>query len=248
MKNYSRYSSSSKFKPRSVRRMEKNSKRNLVITGLVGVLVLFFLITWGLPAIIGGLSVFNVFKPKEEVKSVLEDPAIAPPVLNIPYEATNSAEIRISGYATADSKVEIYIDDELKTVAETSLDGDFKTDPIELSMGTNNIYGKTVESEDRKSLASKTIRVIYNNEKPKLEISEPGDGTKIKGGDKKVKVSGNTNPDSFVTVNGFAVIVNNEGNFTTSISINDGENKILVVATNPVGNSTQAERTITYDP
>lgn len=204
--------------------------------------------TWGLPALIGGLSFFNKFKPSTKVNSVSEETVIAPPVLNIPFDATNSATIKISGYSTPKYKVEIYIDNELKNETTAGENGSFQSDAIPLSLGTNNIYGLTVNEDGKKSLPSKTIKLLYSSEKPKLELSEPADGQQIQGGDKKVSVSGKTDATSSLAINGNTVIINGDGNFSKTVDINEGDNVITVVATNLVGNTSQVERRVTYLP
>lgn len=243
-------SASYKYKPRSVRRLEKKNKRNLLIsTGLI-LLGIYFLLTWGLPAFIGSLTVFNKFKPENNQinKPISEDPAIAPPVLNIPYEATNTATIKVNGYASADNQVEIYVDGDKKDTTTTKSDGSFTSGDIPLVLGTNNIYGKTVNSDNKTSLPSKTIQLIYNNEKPTLDVSQPTDNQQIQGGDKKITVSGKTDSENNITVNGNLVIVSSEGNFSTNVSINEGENTITITATNSVGNTTTITKKVTYTP
>lgn len=247
---------STNYKPRSVRRLEKRNKKNFLITIIGSLALLYFLLTWGLPLIVGSLTVLNRFKPNSDpAKSVSEDPAIAPPVLNIPYEATNTATIRISGYTTGNSQVEIYVDGELKDTSPTQEDGNFLSGDIPLVLGTNNIYGKTINPDNKSSLPSKTIKLIYSNQKPELEVTEPIDNYQVKGSNeqsssanKKVRVSGKTDPENNVTVNGILVIVNNQGNFTNEIPLNDGDNIINIVATNSVGNTTTISRKVTYTP
>lgn len=172
--------------------------------------------------------------------------AIAPPVLNIPFDATNSASITISGYATPNSKVEIYFDDNLQSTVNTQDDGSFISDPLTLNEGTNNIYGDTVSSSRVKSLPSKTIQLIYNNQQPSLSVDQPQDGTTIASGVNKITVSGSTDPNNNVTVNGITVIVGNDGSFSTSVSLNGGDNNITIVATNSFNNTTRVKRKVTY--
>lgn len=241
--NYSR----SSFKPRSLRRYESKAKNKLLSTIVIGgILVLIFLF-WGLPTLIGGLSFINKLKDSPKIVTE-EDAAIAPPVLNIPYEATNTAAIRINGFTTPNSDVEIYIDDKLKTTTRSGTDGRFTTDEITLLFGTNNIYGKTVNEGGKKSLDSKTIRLVYSNEKPKLEISSPTDNQEIKGGDKKIVVAGKTDPLNSINVNGTTAIVNTEGNFNMTLNINEGDNFIKIVAADNFGNTNQIERKVIYTP
>ena len=238
-----------KYKPRSVRKLERKAKKGLITTIVISIVLIFVLLNWGIPALIGSLSVFNKFKtnPPKQVNTE-GNAAIAPPVLSIPYEATNTAKINISGYSQPNSKVEIYIDDELQDTVLVTGDGSFTSYDIELRLGTNNIYGKTINDQDKKSLSSKNIKILFSDEKPLLEISEPEDNKEIKGGDKKVRVSGRSAFENSVTVNGSTVIVNSEGNFTTEIPINEGDNIITIMATDQYGNSENAERKVKYSP
>lgn len=249
MKRYQpRYSSRSK--PLSVRRWEKRGKRRFLFTILLGIFLFYALFSWILPTLVGGLSVINRFKATPPIQASIADNAtLAPPILNIPYEATNTATISVRGYATALSSVEIYIDEELKTTTKANGDGSFFTGQVLLNLGTNNISGKAIDEKGNKSLPSKPIRITYENEKPALELKEPQDNATIKG-EKKVLVSGSTDANKGITVsaNGIRLIVNSEGQFSQLIDISDGDNNIVIVATDTAGNSTQITRKVTLEP
>ncbi len=148
----------SSYKPRSLRTRERKVKRNIIVSFILGIVLLYLVIFWVLPALLGGISFINKFKGKPKPDTI-EDSAIAPPVLNIPFESTSSARMRISGYASTDSEVEIYIDDSLKTTAKTEFDGRFNSDFVELSLGTNNIYGQTVVK--KKEFAFKSNQAYF---------------------------------------------------------------------------------------
>lgn len=233
----------------SERRAGKKGGQKLFITIIIVVILGYFSVTWLIPTLIGGLSFLTKSQDNKTI-SQTEAVVVTPPVLNIPFESTNSASIQIKGYSFPDSNVEIYIDDELKTTVKSSTDGGFSSGDISLNIGTNNIYGKTVDSKGNKSLSSKTIQITYYNEKPKLEIKEPEDNKTITGGDKKVTVSGSTDADRGMTIsiNGTRVIVNSDGNFQKTISLNDGDNEIVILATDTAGNTTQLTRKVTYNP
>ena len=249
MKRYqSRYSSRSK--PLSVRRLEKKGKRKFIFTILLGFFLLYALLTWILPTLVGGLSVINKFKDAPKAtSSIANNATLAPPILSIPYEATNTATISVKGYAAASSTVEIYIDVELKTDTKAGGDGSFSTSPISLNIGTNNISGKTVDEKGNKSPSSKPIRIIFTSDKPDLEISSPSDNQTVSG-DKKVTVSGTTNADKGinVTAGNTRLIVNSDGTFSQSIDISEGENNIVITALDQAGNTTQITRKVIYQP
>lgn len=236
----------SRFKPRSIRRLERKTKRNTFWTLIISAVLVYALIAWVIPFFIGGLTFLDKFKPQTKPETI--DQAITPPILNIPFESTNSATLNLTGFASSDSEVEIYVDDQLKDTVKTDSTGNFIAENIELNLGTNNITGKTVNSDGKKSLPSKNIRLFYSDEKPKLEILEPADNTDLKGGDKKVRVSGKTDPENNVSVNGSSVIVRNDGTFSTEVNLNDGDNKIGITVSNGVGNQTQEERLVKFTP
>lgn len=241
-----RYNSS--FKPRSLKRLENKSRNRLILSIILIIGIGYFIISWGLPVLIGSLSFLNKYKPQQEVVESIEDTAIAPPVLNIPFEATSSPTIKILGYSQPNSKVEIYFDDELKSTVETGSEGNFTTEEIELALGTNNIYGKTVNEKGNKSLPSKNIKLIFNNEKPILDNIEPQDNHQIKGGDRKVRVSGKTDPNNSVTINGLTVILNGDGSFVKEMPLNDGENTITIIASSQTGSTAEIQRKVIYSP
>lgn len=236
------------YQPRSVKKTEKRLRRNLILTILVIFSITYAAFTWGIPALIGSLSVFNKLKPETKKEKITENSAIAPPVLSIPFEATNSAHLPISGYASSNSEIEIFLDEQSVSKIKTEGDGGFKTDPIILSLGTNNITAVTINEKGEKSFPSKNIRLIFSNEKPKIEVSEPADGKVVQGGDKKTTISGKTDPTNSVTVNGSTVIVNSDGQFQTTVELSDGDNIVIVIATNNVGNTTQIQKKVTYIP
>lgn len=239
-------SSSGNYTPRSMRRIEKNAKKHLIWI-ILGIIVFGYLtVAYIFPFLVGGLTYFNRYKDVEQVENVVEDTAVAPPVLNIPFEATNTATISIKGYATSDAKVELYVGNDLKDTVGAKGDGSFEAD-LPMSEGVNAIYGKTI-LDNKSSLPSKAIRVEFSDQKPKLEVQEPTDNQEVKGGDKKIKVSGLTDPDNNITINGAYVIVNSEGKFSSDISINEGDNKITIQALNSYGSNTTIEKMVKYTP
>lgn len=199
---------------------------------------------------IGSISYFNRFKPQPKVQvPVAGNATLAPPVFNIPFEATNTATINIKGYALPNTTVEIYLDEELRETTKTSNTGEFSFDNILLLPGTNNIHGKTVDEKGGKSFSSKPIPIILDTEKIKLSVQEPQDNQTVSG-DKKVSVQGNISDErnAVVTVNGIRAIVDSQGNFSQVLELRDGDNEIVVVAYDEAGNTAQITRKVTYQP
>lgn len=233
---------------RATRRLARRSRRNFLITIIGVILLAYFTLTWVLPYFIGSVSfVQNIIKPpQKKVVQTTNSSFLAPPVLNISYEATNSAQIDIRGYGTPGSKVKLYMDDDSKQTIDVSSDGSFNFENVTLSLGTNNIYGKALDDQDKESLPSKTIQLMYINGKPSLDLNEPEDGKKIQGGDKKVKVSGKTDPKVKIFINDTQVIVDKDGNFSADQPLNDGDNTISIKAVDIASNTTEEQRRVNY--
>lgn len=235
---------------RSIKRLSNKSKRNFFVTLFIVGLLLYSTITWVLPFFINSVGVVKntIQPPQKTVTQSSNTSPLAPPVLNIPYQATNSAQVNIKGYGIPNTKVRLYLDDQNKETVQVTENGSFTFNNIELSLGTNNIYGTTVDEEDKESLPSKTIRLIFDNEKPSLTISEPNDGKVIQGGDKKVKVLGKTDPNINVFVNDTQAIVDKDGNFTVDQSLNDGDNIISIKAADEAANTIEVQRKVIFQP
>lgn len=233
---------------RSARKLARKSKRNFIITLAVIIFLMYAILNWVLPYFIGTVGVVeNIIKPPKVVPiQAPQNALLAPPVLSIPYEATNSAQIDIQGFGNPSSRVKLYIDDQPIQTVDVANDGSFTFENVNLNLGTNNIYGTSLDEQGKESLPSKTITLTYDNEKPPLNINSPDDNTIIQGGDKKVTVSGNTNPGVSIFVNGNQVVIGKDGNFSTDISINEGDNSISIKAVDAASNSTEIQRRVTY--
>jgi len=231
---------------RQARKFARKSRRNFIISLFLIGLLGYLSFAWILPTLINGIGlVKNNFSPSKKVVSDTSyNSSLAPPVLNIPYEATNTAQINIRGYGAPNSKMAIFLDDDKKDSVEVTDDGTFELKNIQLGLGINNIYGKSIDDKNQESLPSKTFKIIYDNEAPPLNISEPEDGKIIQGGDKRVKISGNTEVNTQVFINDSQVIVDKNGNFSSEQTLNEGDNNFNIKAVDSVSNFTEAVRRV----
>ena len=236
------------YRTHSAKRLVRQTRYNLLASIIIAVALIFVTFNWILPFLVNSLGTIKDFtrqneKPRE--KSVSETSTLAPPVIFIPYEATNSAKIDITGFATANSKVRIFVDD-VKFETDVKSDGTFIAKNITLAIGINSIYGKTVDEKNQDSLDSKTIRLVYDNEKPVLEVTEPQDNQVVK--EKKVKVSGKTEKNNQVFINNVQIITNSDGAFLKEQSLEYGENILTIKAADGASNSTEIMRKVTVEP
>src|SRR3989344_3157332 len=218
------------YRARSSRRYVKRSKRNFFVTLIIVILLLFATIQWILPTFVNGVGlVTGIFKEKSKT-------------------ATNIAEIDVKGYSTPGSKVKLFLDGQEIEIIDASSEGDFTFKNVSLGLGINSLYAKSIDSEDRESLPSKTFRITYDNEKPTLNVSEPEDGKTIQGGEKKIKITGNTEVNAEVFVNDAQIIIDKDGNFSSDQNLNDGENIFTIKSVDPASNITEISRRVVYQP
>ncbi|OGE18126.1 hypothetical protein A3F00_04180 [Candidatus Daviesbacteria bacterium RIFCSPHIGHO2_12_FULL_37_11] len=237
------------YRTRSTRRFVKKSRTNFLTTIIISALLIYVTFFWILPNLINGLgNIKNFINPNQKKgQDVSENPSFAPPVLNIPYEATNSSVIEISGFTSPNSRVKIYVDDSLESTTQSDENGSFTAKNVNLNLGTNNIYGKSVDDKDKESLPSKTIRLMFDNEEPILEVSEPEDGHAFQS-ERKIKVSGKTEAGVKVFVNDAQAIVASDGSFNLIFNLNDGENILTIKAVDLASNFEEITKKVTFQP
>ncbi len=79
---------------------------------------------------------------------------------------------------------------------------------------------------------------------PLLKINSPQPNLQVN--QSTLMVVGQADPDSLVTVNSEAVLLNPQGEFSYQIELFPGENKIIVEATSKLGKKNKVERTVFY--
>jgi len=156
--------------------------------------------------------------------------------------ATNAAELLFSGTALNFDKLEVYLNSEKQD--EISISSTFTGEIKGLEKGLNTIYFIAKSTTSKETKKTPTNEVLYKSEKPKLEIQEPNDNSKVNKED--VKISGTTDKETTIRVNGQPLIVDVGGKFTTMLRLKEGENKIQITAEDIVGNQEKKELTITY--
>lgn len=233
---------------RLIRTNERQNKRQAMIFGVATLVLLVILIQFG-PLLINvfGNVVYTLRGGDQADAPIVGNELLTPPDLIGVPDATQSARISFSGSVPyKEGSIEIYVNDQLSD--EIDLDGeDFEVKGLGLKKGSNTIKAR-YRNDSKTSAFTEDFTVNYLSDKPKLEVSNPSDNSTFTKADKSIQVKGLTDPDNTVTVNSFRAIVNSEGEFTYQLQLNDGENQIMIEATNPAGISTQTSLKVTYQP
>lgn len=228
------------------RRMEQKTKKNLLLSILGIILVLLLVFKFGLPLLIN-LSLFLSGSKGNLEQSENKNPSfIAPPIFNSTSTATSSARIAISGVASKDQTISLYVNSDLVDETKTEDDGNFSFEPT-LRPGENTIKAKAI-MKDKESEFSQPLTIVFKSAPPSLNITAPIDGQSFGKDQNMLAIQGITDPDVKITVNGFWAISDNDGSFSYTLPLQNGENKIKVVATDAAGNRSEKEIKATYSP
>lgn len=90
-------------------------------------------------------------------------------------------------------------------------------------------------------IAIPTFQPVNSNN---LSVSQPQNGVTVK--NPQIKVIGKTTPNSEVFVNNIDAVADAKGNFSVDFTLEEGENYILVGATDALGKYSEKELSVIY--
>jgi len=235
-------------KTRLQRKREKDSLRQAFKYLFLAFGLLFLLIRFGLPALIKMSTFLGDLNSSKQPIEKQESSPILPPRLNPLPLATASAEINISGYSQAGSTVKLFLRG--ISIEETTADaqGEFSFKSVHLKDGGNEIYAEANDNQGQESAPSTTYTVTLDSEVPKLELSQPQDGQRFFDKDSPITITGKTEPGTDLTINNRFVLVKDDGSFSVTQSLNEGDNQIEVLVRDDAGNETKKSLKVNYTP
>ncbi len=235
------------------RRLAKKTLRS-IIGSIIGIIIIFVvLIKFGIPLLVNFSLLVSGTKDTKEVISKNKTTFIPSPVLDALPNATNSATIKISGTAMPKQIINLYVNGTLEDKTDVKDDKTFVFNDILLTKGENLIQTKaaihkdaTIGSEEAESNFSSSVTVVYKKDSPSLTLTAPSDNQSFSKDDKQVLVKGKTDTGVKITVNNFWAIVDGDGNFSYTLPLQNGDNKIKISATDEAGNKKEVEIKVTY--
>ena len=225
---------------------QKQQKINLITAVVIFIIFCIFMFTVGLKILFSAsFFVSNLFAKRDEKPTITtnNDFIATIDITDIPT-ATNSARITVSGSVINLDTLDFYLNDQkIKTISVLNQDV-FSEEIDGLNKGSNTVYviGKNKQANKRK--VSPDFTILYKNEKPKLEIKEPSDNSKTN--NQEIRVSGATDKETFIKINNLPIVVDAMGNFSTTVKLKDGENKIEITAEDEAQNIESKIITVTY--
>lgn len=176
--------------------------------------------------------------------------APSPPTTFSLPEATNSATIKISGFAEPGGNVKLLVNNSEKDSQIADKEGKFTFTDVKLETGQNQIVTVVKDKAGNESQPSRSQAVVFDKEPPSLEVTAPENGNIIKeekGKQTFLAVSGQVEEGTRVTVNGNLAIVRDEGKFEYRLLLlKEGDNRITIEAQDAAGNKTTVGKTVIY--
>ena len=225
------------FRSRLGRHKAKENRRQTVLYLLLSAGVIFFMVKWGVPLLLGVLTGGGATSAKQEEKSGL--PVQPPELANFP-EATFSGVINIEGVAFTDQKIRLYLDNAQVKEVDTDAGGNFSFEDVSLNQGENLIGVQAVTADGRESVIRER-KLIVDTSKPVIEIENPANESTFYGADQQtLEVKGKVDDGSVeVTVNDNFVRVLDNGEFSYKIKLVVGVNELVVAAVDIAGNKAE---------
>ncbi len=238
--------SSSRLTSRRAKNMEKKLVMQIVFFLLLSVVLVAVFALVVVPNVIKLMSGSNV-----STQIVVKPSSVPPqiPFVAAPIAATNSAQLTVTGFSQIGNQIVILDNSQELSKADVQNDGSFSAS-ITLQTGDNLLTAYAInKSNKQQSAVSQANLVNFNDQAPKLDLTQPTDGqTNVGSKNQKLSIQGTTDPGSKVSLNDGLVFVNADGTFTSTFQLSSGDNNLDFKATNAAGNSTEKKLTVHYSP
>lgn len=233
--------------PSRIRRHQDEVDRKRIMMAIGGsIALLVFLLLFGVKILVGFSLLVDKMRGASPATTNPANVLIFPPTLDSWPNATNSAKLALTGTGEKDLSVIIYVNDSKFDTIDVEDDGTFEIDDLPLKEGENAISAKHENDKGKTSDLSNVITIVYDRKKPELIVEKPENESTVEGESNMVEVAGTTEEDASVTVNDRFVVIRSDYTFTYSYPLNEGENILTIVATDPAGNTAKTERRVTY--
>lgn len=234
MSNWKSY----KYSPKRPGGSINNSAVPIVL--LIVFIGFIFLAYIGITTFVKNLDKIGIKQEETAGKTRIEN--IQPPLLsNIPRYSKEKV-IMIEGYSVEKAKITLYKNNKMIKELETRDDGDFKFENIVLDSGDNEFYATSTVNE-KTSIASSKLLISVDTTSPVLTISSPEKDSEVEvnESDELITVTGTTDNNIELNINGRLASIDEDGAFSVSINVKEGKNSINAEATDQAGNKTKVE-------
>lgn len=223
-------------------------KRNIkkaylfVLLAVLGMILLFYI---GIP-LIGRVTAFISGIGSSNDSALANDKTPpAPPRFNTFPDFTNQSNIDLTGNTEGGASIKLTFNGtEMENIADK--DGHF-TFTTALVEGDNVFSAISIDPAKNTSQKTEDFKIVYDTKPPDLTIDSPSNGAQFFGTkQRQVTIQGNTEANTKVTINDRIVTVDDNGKYSYTTTLNEGENKFLVKSADRAGNTTEKEIVLSF--
>ena len=221
---------------RRVNREKKKVVNQAIIMVVVSIVILLTFIFVIIP---GFFKITENFFDSSTPFQQVDEIAPQVPIVSAPMVATSSANIKITGFGEPESELILILNGRKSDSIEIESDGSFEIGLV-LEEGDNTISAYSIDKAGNESSVTREYKTLLDSKAPELEIIEPSDGSLFESrANQSITLKGKTDADAKIYVNKRVVFPNSDGEFEYTLRLEEGENKVEVLAEDKAKNSTK---------
>lgn len=225
---------------------QQKAKRNLILAILLAIVIGVVFLFVAVPLIFQ----FAIDYARRKESGIVFTDTIPPqkPAFQPPEKFLKSKELQLSGYTEAGAQVELVLNGQSYATTTADEEGEF-TFTENLDEGDYNLIVNAADEAGNVNTSAE-YQVTVDVTTPTLEIEKPeNDQVFTLRSEKVVQIAGKLSEQGRVYVNGSLVNTDEEGAFTTSLALGEGENTLKFRGEDQAGNATEEQEIkVRYEP
>lgn len=223
-------------------------KRNVKIAYkyiFLSIVAIIFLIFFGLPMLVKFAGFVGDIAKSDKPVEINDNTPPAPPKFDDIPEFTNKDTLFLTGKSESGASIVVRANNNDSEVVANN-EGQFNF-TFNLEKGENTIDAIAKDQSGNESTQTQTYKIIFDNDDPKLEITDPADGSSFYGTSaKQLSIKGTVDEQVELNINSRYVTINDNGDFNFTTTLSEGENKFDVIAEDPSGNESATSFVVNF--
>ena len=213
----------------------------------LSIVIVIILIWFGLPFMAKLSGFFTNLKSNQLPIEKTDNTPPAPPKIDEYSENTNKKVFEITGNVEEGSTVIFNFNSKDNEIL-ADRNGIFSI-KLNLVDGENSFFATAKDAAGNESQKTKIYRIVFDNEPPKIIVTSPPDGESFYGSKQQtVTIKGTCEKESSLTINERFVSIDDEGNFSFTFNLSEGENIINFKAVDKAGNESNTSIKLKFTP